>query len=544
MATQTFTPGTGRLAVDRYDFQSHVDGYGFQHNASAIEIIPSIPIAGSPQTDVYSALDTIGSELADLALSGKGFILVGDGYDTYHNSIATPDAPYDSSIPAFNAYLSDVLNNTANPLHFRIRSGGIVVIKAGTYKFTGSVSVPAGITLMGEGYGTKIVNQSDGYSPLFVIQSDATRISDNGIDSTDKMMFARETMLLNMVIADNFPEPKFLGDVAYKNPISGVIINAKPLVSLVEGASLTVENVKFIGKTTYTLGTLSNVAATAIGTDSTVPVSSGTRLKVVNTSIDGFAVPVIFSTAGKYNSNCDISGSLIKAYGFLGSDLASAANNVMVKLNVCNANIVNNYFVGNNTNVVGMVYVAPSGTTNLQGKGKMVVANNNAAIARSSTSANNTFKTVYLNGSPASLVNLVAFGNNFTDTGFTVEFNTDTATGQLSVDAGGIKMSNSGVLYAIRAAAATATIDAAGNVSDYIVMANTPSATGAFTITLPAGVNGRFLTVKDMGQGSTKNITLAPAGSDNIEGLASSYVMNGDFQVLKFVYYSTSWWII
>jgi len=319
-----FTRGIGRLATDRYDFQNHTDGYNAKHNADKITVIPALTLNEVVANDVYTALQQIGIELGVLELSGKGFITVGDGYDTYRKSNPEEidydaNAPYDATVPAFNTYLDNLLNITDplnvnyNHLHVRIRDGGVVLIKSGTYKFTGSVNVPPGIILMGEGYGTKIVNQTAGTIPLFNILADTLRQADNAIDGTDRFMFSKETIFLNLTLADNFLIPKFLGDTSHY-----VAINAgtSPLVETFAGSSFTCENVKFIGRQTTCFAIKLN--------SSLLQTTPGSSLKVNNSFIDGFAQPIYFpSVEGRYD-HLEVTNSKVRAYGNLGAPASSS----------------------------------------------------------------------------------------------------------------------------------------------------------------------------------------------------------------------------
>lgn len=88
---------------------------------------------------------------------------------------------------------------------------------------------------------------------------------------------------------------------------------------------------------------------------------------------------------------------------------------------------------------------------------------------------------------------------------------------------------------------ANRTIDT--STKDCIVLVTTSSS--ASTITLPAPVNGRIITVKDIGYNAqTHNITIAQHGSENIDGVAGSLVMtfNGSFVTLTSN--GTDWFVI
>ena len=336
MVNQLFTDGYGRLALDRYAFQRHLAGFdpsfNTRHKAGHVDLDPALNINDTDVYNVQDALAATSTELNILELSGKGFITIGDGYDTYHFSnyadpayvSDAPDPAYDSSVPALNTYLDNLLNiidHTLpgyNPLNARIRDGGIVLIKAGTYKFTGTVNIPAGIILMGENYGTKIVNQMASPAPLFKSIAPLNRIPDIGVDVLNTFMFNRDSALVNITIADNFLVPKFTGDFDYTDPINNDSVT--PLVSIEGGSSLICENVKFIGKTTYTGPSVTDlVDVTSFAIKLNNPVTTGTYLKVNNCFMDGFAQPISFDSTGGRNDYLEVTNSKIRSHGYLGA---------------------------------------------------------------------------------------------------------------------------------------------------------------------------------------------------------------------------------
>src|SRR5574338_539508 len=81
-----FKKGVGRLAVDRFDFQDHIDGYNFRHKASAIDVFPTVVINGDGYTNVQTALEALANFVSppdiivsDATTSVKGIVkLAGD----------------------------------------------------------------------------------------------------------------------------------------------------------------------------------------------------------------------------------------------------------------------------------------------------------------------------------------------------------------------------------------------------------------------------------------------------------------------------------
>lgn len=51
-----FKPGVGRLATDRYDFASHIEGVAFQHTAGQIVLSPPVTIGINTVSDVQTAI--------------------------------------------------------------------------------------------------------------------------------------------------------------------------------------------------------------------------------------------------------------------------------------------------------------------------------------------------------------------------------------------------------------------------------------------------------------------------------------------------------
>lgn len=57
--TPNFVPGVGRLVTDRYDFEAHILGTNFRHNADAIDVIPGLVVNGQSYHNVLTALEAL-----------------------------------------------------------------------------------------------------------------------------------------------------------------------------------------------------------------------------------------------------------------------------------------------------------------------------------------------------------------------------------------------------------------------------------------------------------------------------------------------------
>lgn len=54
-----FVPGVGRLVTDRYDFEDHILGTNFRHNADAIDVRPNLVVGSTTCVNVLQALEAL-----------------------------------------------------------------------------------------------------------------------------------------------------------------------------------------------------------------------------------------------------------------------------------------------------------------------------------------------------------------------------------------------------------------------------------------------------------------------------------------------------
>lgn len=109
-----FNPGVGRLAVDRYDFEAHIEGTKFRHNATQIDLFPTLVIDGYTKTTVQDALALLAilvtpPVIPDATTSQKGIVqLTGDIAGTATNVIVTriQGKPVNTSGPSLNDVLT------------------------------------------------------------------------------------------------------------------------------------------------------------------------------------------------------------------------------------------------------------------------------------------------------------------------------------------------------------------------------------------------------------------------------------------------------
>lgn len=111
-----FNPNSnpGRLATDRYDFESHIQGTKFRHNATQIDLFPNVSIDGYNKSTVQEAISAIADALSppvipDATTSQKGILqLIGDLGGTATNVIVTQiqGKPISTLSPTLNDVLT------------------------------------------------------------------------------------------------------------------------------------------------------------------------------------------------------------------------------------------------------------------------------------------------------------------------------------------------------------------------------------------------------------------------------------------------------
>lgn len=85
----------GRLATDRYDFEEHIEGTRFRHNADAIDVVPNLVVGSSTSVNVLEALEALANAaqppvINDATTGSKGILqLAGDIAGTAINVVVT-----------------------------------------------------------------------------------------------------------------------------------------------------------------------------------------------------------------------------------------------------------------------------------------------------------------------------------------------------------------------------------------------------------------------------------------------------------------------
>lgn len=354
----------GYSATHKRDFAAHIEGGDWYHGATDILMDPPITDGAGSFTGT-TVQETIQSIVNTYISGGQGFVTIGDGYDNSAQDLAL----------AFTGAF-------ANP---RLDGGGIVLVKAGTYSIQNTVTVPPGITIMGESAGSLLIAET-GEQPMFVVQASnlqpqtGTAMS----ESQDKTTF------VGLVFYDNL------------NQASSALITTA-MIRAQRGSDLTLDGCFFIGKAVSTTNITNRVVEHITGA-----TSKSTILTVRNCYADNVASVIEFSAALGVKDHLTVESNRFYTYGTGVS--ASAVDRCAISSTNCTLTVKNNYHRGLFTtwgatyfiHIVG-TFVSDSGTDfnlfgnhgGIDGGGSPIFINNepmSSNIAKHNTWGDGDFK--------------------------------------------------------------------------------------------------------------------------------------------------------
>lgn len=294
----------GFLAVHKQDFNAHIGGTeGLRHCADQIDMAPPLNAPYTAPT-VQETLELLGTIVSN----------AGDMYISIGNTTLAPNADFVVGDNATN--LADAFTQALATT--RLSNGGVIVIKAGTYDVASTISLPPGITVMGDPMGVTI--NATSVNSVFQVQAQASYSS---LTAPTDFTFNK---FYNLTIIDNF----------------GLLV---PLVHCKLGSYTIFDRVTFVGKVQVNQGTFRAISAFDTGSTTLNP-TLGTQLYIENSYFDGFSTPIQFD-AKRGNQdhfkviNCRVAG--LGAPG--GGDAVKAA----ILFNPCHAMISNNYILTYNS---------------------------------------------------------------------------------------------------------------------------------------------------------------------------------------------------
>lgn len=332
MARNPFT-GSGRaieggaLAARKQDFVAHGDGNYLRHHADHVDMNPELNVIGLADQTVQGTLEKMANLISQ---AGQGFITIGDGYDMGDFNVGDPATPTLES--AFIAAFA----------HTRLQNGGVVLVKSGTYRLGQTVTVPSGITIMGEPSGTFIISATNQQAMFEVEPSPAQFELGKWLDlfSNKTLTGVKFTKFYNLILADNLDGYKGASPTIPNSITTGNLA----LIQCNRGSYVICERVSFLGRVNENLNP-AVVSRRAI--DYINNSGNPTALYVENCYFDAFENCITFTPGAGALDFLAVRNCRMRWCGHNvaspSSDRASA-----ISFTLCNANIENNYMLGEN----------------------------------------------------------------------------------------------------------------------------------------------------------------------------------------------------
>lgn len=380
----------GLLATHKQDFNAHVTGGDYKHNADQILMNPQLPLF--PSVTVQGTLEA----LSGFALiNGTGFISIGntDGYALGIYNVGAVEYPTLKS--AIEAAIVDD----------RLQNGGVIFILPGTYIVGTTIEIPAGISIMGEPTGTIIIGEMTEESMFkFLAGVDYPTIggSVGGSELNSSLDPTDESRLLNIILADN------LNGVAASGAAS---MKTVPMVEIEPKSRVIFENVRFIGRVDNGVSYTRGKTLEAIGCVTPVSGAYGTFLTVRNCSFDGMLRGIDFAPSYGFRDYLIVDGCYARIFGEEGA-FTSIEKNCFVLMSFCNFTGTDNRVIGYGgapDQFVGAMFVV--GHTIIGGSGTTVIVTGN--VGTPSTGAT---EYVYYNNTISGVGTIYAVDNYFGST--------------------------------------------------------------------------------------------------------------------------------
>lgn len=258
MTNNRLKESPGLMVTYLSDFKSHYEGTSFKHESDQIEMNP--PLVYYTASNVQDTLELFETAL----LSGNDLISIGDGVSS--------TGVYTIGVGGLTS-VEDCFNQAFLSSRFT-SSGGVILLKAGTYNFSSSVTLPAGISIIGELGGT-IINTLADYPPFIVSESPNVTIKNSSGTKADGNKINK---FLNLSFFDN----KSASAPMLKTTNSCFIYCDR-------GSNVEVDRCCFFGKTNG-----SDVTNFAINYNSGTSSSYNSVLTVKNSSIFGLQRAIQF----------------------------------------------------------------------------------------------------------------------------------------------------------------------------------------------------------------------------------------------------------
>jgi hypothetical protein len=347
-------------ATHHQDFLAHTSGGGFRHTADQVDMNPVLP--GFSATTVQSTLLQMQGAIS---AAGTGFLSIGqnDGYagtlGSYDvGSVATP-----TLAQTFAAAVAD----------HRLLNGGIILLLAGTYHTSSQITIPQGITVMGEVAGTYIIGNMSEQSIFKIAPSTINLLIGSNSGGSDVHPITGTNVgksgLFNLILIDN--------NDGYGGAGVDSTMTTVPMVSVQNGASVEFERVTFLGRLNTGVALDRVKTKAAIGT--IAGSGTGTTIAVKGCYIDGVKVAITFTSNLGNEDFLTVSGTRARWYGKEAAAY-SATDDAFVVGTVSNIKISDCYLVGAGSKAKTLLTLQTSGAPTTTSKISITGVSGSAAI--------------------------------------------------------------------------------------------------------------------------------------------------------------------
>lgn len=309
----------GFPVTHKQDFLAHTDGGDWRHTANHLDL--SSPISGLNATTVQEALEIIQGIISS---TGSGFCSIGDGYQSFGS--------YNVGV---STTLEECFESAFNDL--RLISGGVILVMSGNYQLTTTVSIPPGITIMGEIGGTMISGVMSN-APMFTVQAAVLSRniggnSGSGVIPLSVGSNSEKVKFYNLMLADNLEG-------------SSATMTSVPMISVQKSANFEAERVSFLGKINN--GSVLNRLKTSQAVATTSGGITGTSIVLKECFADGIKQLLVNSSSAGNADFIAISNCKVRWFGAESSGYSNSADSAIFST-LCNTSILNSYFVGSGT---------------------------------------------------------------------------------------------------------------------------------------------------------------------------------------------------
>ncbi len=341
------TPGVS--VTYRNDFEKHFRGTDFRQDATSVDMNPQLPFT-NPATNVQQTCE----RLYDFITNGADFVTLGDG-----------NASFGTFTVGLGGYttVEDCINAAIATLKISTR-GGFILMKSGQYNFTTGVTIPAGVSIIGE--GSTIINATTLVPPFAVQECPNYIIRASSVISADGYLINRFS---NLTFLDNYgiATPALTG-------ASSCFIYPDL------GSNVVIENCSFMGKLLST----TQLTRYAIKYHSTVSAYN-TSLIFRNNCIFGTQKALDFPVDTTKTNTLVFSHNRVWCAGIIGG--SSSSDTSVISFRGCNAEFCNNnvmFGVSTVQNITSFIYceAAPTILSTLAVTGNRVTATNSALLSK------------------------------------------------------------------------------------------------------------------------------------------------------------------